>query len=96
MFHRVRDLHPVLFGRAAQGAAAFAPWQAGRASVANAFAVEWVAPVERVRTLVAGRGRLDLDELGAIARQARAPLQAILHQVENHGLATVDTSVGPR
>jgi hypothetical protein len=62
----------------------------GSASTANAFAAEWLAPVERVRVELAGRSCIGLDDLMDIARSINAPPSCIRHQVQNHQLAYVD------
>ncbi len=89
-FHTLRDLHPVLFSPQRSGAVAFAPHLKGRASVANAFAAEWMAPRDRIQEALGGRRELDADDLSGLAKQLDAPLSVVRHQIENHVLARLN------
>jgi len=89
-FLEVRDLHAVIFDPQPAIAILHSPWLVGSSAVANAFAAEWFAPVERVRAAVKGRWNLDLDDLMEIAASIQAPAECVRRQVENHRLARID------
>lgn len=90
-FQRHRNLWPVLFGGELSEPHAYplsrGVW--GPTSVANAFATELVAPVERVKDALATRTNVLTSEVEIIAGAMRAPFQCVLHQIENHRLAAV-------
>lgn len=89
-FAQARDLYSLLFGPGPAGdhAFVFSRRIAGRSSVANAFAAELLSPVAllkaHIETHVVG-----LEEIETLARQIRAPLPCVLHQLRNHGVAAV-------
>ncbi len=89
-FAKVRDLYPILFGPGPgeDYAFVFSRQVAGRNSVANAFAAELLAPVALLKSHVAS-GVVGLHDVAEIAGRIRAPIQCVLHQIQNHRLAVL-------
>jgi hypothetical protein len=90
-FARARDLHAVLFEQSPETdyAHVFSRAIAGASSVANAFAAELIAPVQRIKQLLEGRTIVDEDDIADIARELSAPYKCVWHQIDNHRLVRV-------
>jgi len=90
-FAWARDLYPVLFEGApdVEFAHVLSRQIAGSASVANAFAAEILAPIEAVRALLPSL-HISSDDVAEIADELESPYHCVLHQIENHRLASID------
>ncbi len=94
-FRLARELYALLYeGDPASSFARIGNISAHRAlSEANAFAAEWLLPVESLRRDLGGaQGVSDLEVLRVARRWMVAP-QLVGHQVRNHRLATVEGDV---
>jgi hypothetical protein len=91
-FRDARDLWSAYFGGksdtltvvALGGRGVFRP-------VANAFATELLAPIDVVRRHVGSASFVRVERVDEIAEELGAPPNCVRHQIENHGLARIES-----
>ncbi len=91
MFLNARDLYPLLFeSDPGQDFATVISYRvAGVTSVANAFAAELLAPVKLLKRKLSSISSIDTNGIGDLASEIDAPFGCVLHQIDNHGLASI-------
>jgi len=90
-FAMARDLYPLLFrgNTSSDFACILSPAIRDQLPVANAFATELIAPIERVRNALGAIDRVDAMTIDEVAAKIGAPYSCVQHQIENHRLAEI-------